>query len=213
MSSDQPWVKVSFLTLRRVVGILGVLLPVVLVLGTLLFTFQLDLRSSISAYYDSVMGPAFAGILFVVGWFLFAYKGHDKRDDRAGDLACVFAMGVALFPHESTRHVWVPWVHYASAAALFLTLAYYSFFLFTLSDKKDPGRPKRIRNRVYRTCGVAMVVFIALIGAYNLANHFLGRDLFPELRPIFWLETFTLWAFGFSWFVKGDTLWTDAGEG
>jgi hypothetical protein len=28
---------------------------------------------------------------------------------------------------------------------------------------------------------------------------------------VFWLEALALWAFGFSWFVKGETLWKDAG--
>jgi hypothetical protein len=27
---------------------------------------------------------------------------------------------------------------------------------------------------------------------------------------VFWLESSALWAFGFSWFVKGETLWQDA---
>jgi len=210
MSGDgEGWVKVSFLTLRRIVGVLGVALPFVLVFGTLLFTFQWDLRSSISAYFNSVMGPAFAGVLFVVGWFLFAYKGHDERDDRVGDRACLFAMGVAMFPHVSETHTWVPWVHYGSAALLFLTLAYYSYFLFTLTDQEEPGPMKLRRNKIYRACGILIVVFIALIAAYNLANKLSGTTLWPDLRLVFWFETFILWAFGFSWFVKGETLWKD----
>ena len=28
-------------------------------------------------------------------------------------------------------------------------------------------------------------------------------------NPVFWLEFFLLWAFGVSWFVKGDTLLRD----
>jgi hypothetical protein len=27
--------------------------------------------------------------------------------------------------------------------------------------------------------------------------------------PVFWLETVALWAFGVSWFVKGETVFTD----
>jgi hypothetical protein len=26
---------------------------------------------------------------------------------------------------------------------------------------------------------------------------------------VFWLESVALWAFGISWFIKGDTLFTD----
>jgi hypothetical protein len=206
-NGNDSWVIVSYVTLRRIVGILGVTLPIVLVVGTILVTFNLAVRSSISAYYNSVMGPVFAGVLFVVGWFLYAYRGYDRRDDRAGDRACLFAMGVALFPHVSATHRWVPWVHYICAALLFLTLAYFSYFLFTLSDQKDPGPRKRKRNAIYRGCGIAIVVFIVLIGLYNLLG--LDKTGLAALRPVLVLETLILWAFGLSWFVKGETLWRD----
>ena len=204
---NDKWIFVSYLTLRRVVGVLGIALPIVMVVGTFLFTFQLDVRSSISAYYDSVMGPAFAGILFVVGWFLFAYKGYDDRDDKVGDRACLFAMGVAMFPPMSTTHWWVPRVHQISAALLLLTLAYFSYFLFTITDQAKPAPMKLWRNKIYRGCGIAIVVFIALIGAYNLFD--LDQTGLAAIKPVLLLEAFSLWAFGFSWFVKGETFWTD----
>ena len=200
--------KVSYLTMRKVVGVLGMLLPIVMVAGTLLFTFRLDLRTSISAYHDSVMGPAFAGILFVVGWFLFAYKGHDARDDKAGDRACLFAMGVAIFPQESATHAWVPWIHFISATLLFLTLAYFSFVLFRETGDGTPTVEKLFRNKIYKACGVAIVLFIALIGLYNLLG--LDDTGLAALKPVLVLEAFALWAFGFSWFVKGETLWRDS---
>lgn len=208
IDEGKTWIKVSFLTLRRVVGVLGILLPVVLIVGTWVFTLQLEFRSSISAYYDSNMGPAFSGILFVVGWFLFAYKGYDHRDDRAGDSAWACAMGVAMFPHESASHSWVPWVHYISAALLFLVLAYFSYFLFTEIDaNRKVTDEKRFRNKIYRACGVAIVTFVALIGLYKLFG--LDETGLAAMKPVLLLESFVLWAFGFSWFVKGETLWTD----
>jgi uncharacterized membrane protein len=109
----------------------------------------------------------------------------------------------------SANHAWVPWVHFISAALLFLTLAYYSYFLFTLSDQDEPGEMKRFRNRIYRTCGVLIVVFIGLLLVYNVANRITGTTLLAGLKPVLVLETLILWAFGFSWFVKGETLWAD----
>ena len=106
------WVLVPYLTMRRIVGVLRVALPIVVVVGTFLVTFRVDVEPSISAYADSVMGPAFSGILFVV-----------------------------------------------------------------------------------------------LIAAYNLFN--LDQTRLAAIKPVLLLETFTLWAFGFSWFVKGETLWRD----
>ena len=38
---------------------------------------------------------------------------------------------------------------------------------------------------------------------------FLQHTAVARLKPIFWLETLALWAFGVSWFIKGQTLWKD----
>ena len=141
------------------------------------------------------------GILFVLAWFLFAYRGYERKDDIAGDLACLFALGVALFPNSGAQ--WERVVHFASAAALFLVLSYFSLCLFTKSGGHITPR-KRIRNRIYRTCGVIILACIALIGLYYL---WLDDTPLSALKPVFWLESFALWAFGISWFVKGETLW------
>ena len=67
---------------------------------------------------------------------------------------------------------------------------------------------KKKRNRIYRTCRVVILVCIGLIGL--ISTPWL-EGFAASLKPVFWLETFALWAFGFSWFVKGETLWKDAG--
>ena len=51
-----------------------------------------------------------------------------------------------------------------------------------------------------------MLACILLIGLFKWG--LLGDSLTP-LKPVFWLETFALWAFGASWFVKGESLWRD----
>src|SRR6266581_4092215 len=102
---------VSYLTLRRVVGFLGVLLP--------------------------------------IAWFMFTYHGHDNRDNLAGYLAWLFALGVALFPASGSAREKA--VHFASATGLFLVLSYFSLRLFTLSGATQTPQ-KLKRNRVYRTC-------------------------------------------------------------
>ncbi|HEX9632261.1 MAG TPA: hypothetical protein VGA02_07325 [Gemmatimonadales bacterium] len=196
---------VSYLTLRRVVGVLGVGLPVVLALWGFAIAAGPELQPSISDYYALRTRDAFVGILFAIAWFLFAYRGYDRRDDLAGDLGCVFALGVAFFPNSGAG--WEKTVHFASALALFLVLSYFSLFLFTESSGARTPE-KDIRNRIYRACGVAMLVCIALIGLFYWR---LQHTAVAEWKPVFWLESLALWAFGISWFVKGETLWKDAG--
>lgn len=198
---------VSYLTLRRVVGALGVALPIVLALWGFALFGSATLQPSISDYYALRTRDALVGILFTIAWFLYAYRGYERGDDVAGNLACAFALGVALFPNSGAP--WERVVHFGSATALFLVLAYFSLFLFTKSGG-TPTPEKQIRNRIYRTCGVIMLGCIAAIGCYNA---FLQHTAVAEVAPVFWLESLALWAFGLSWFVKGETLFRDAATG
>ena len=65
---------ISYFTLRKTLGLLGILLPFVLVFGNWII-FRDGLENSISSYYHTGMGDVFVGILFAMGLFLFSYKG------------------------------------------------------------------------------------------------------------------------------------------
>ncbi|HXV60788.1 MAG TPA: DUF998 domain-containing protein [Vicinamibacteria bacterium] len=191
---------VSYLTLRKVVGVLGVLLPL-LCLG---FGLYHSLEDSISDYYGTSVRDLFVGILFAIAWFMFTYKGYERKDDLAGDLACFFALGVALFPTTSAR-LWIRTVHFVCAAALLLVLSYFSLRLFTKTGG-SPTPQKLQRNKVYRVCGWIMLACIGSILFYYL---FLEESALAALKPVFWLESFALWAFGVSWTIKGEMLLQD----
>ena len=194
----------SHLTLRRVLGVLGIPLPIVLaVWGFALSGWSLELQDSISDYYSLRTRDAFVGTLCIVAWFLFAYRGYERKDDIAGYLACVLALGVAFFPN--TGDDWEPIVHFSSAAGLFLVLSFFSIFIFTKSRGYRTPQ-KRLRNKVYMTCGIVMLVCMALIGWYKL---YFEDTFIADYKPMFWLESLMIWAFGISWFVKGETLLKD----
>ena len=87
----------SYLGLRKAIGIIGISLPFVLAIGKIIFDDP-GIQPSISDYYYTIMGDVFVGSLCAMGVFLLSYRGYDKQDNIAGNLACVFAIGVALFP-------------------------------------------------------------------------------------------------------------------
>lgn len=193
---------VSYLKLRRVLGSLGAGLPFLLALWG--FALGEGIQESISDYYSLRTRDAFVGILFAMAWFLFTYRGYEHKDNIAGYLGCLFALGVALFPNSDPG--WEKIVHFISAAGLFLVFSFFSLVLFTKGrDLQTPQKKKR--NRIYRTCGAVILVCIALIPLYNWL---LVETAISALQPVFWLESFALVAFGFSWIVKGKTLWKDA---
>jgi hypothetical protein len=162
------------------------------------------------------MRNVFVGSLCAVALFLWAYKGYKKDendhkymipDNHAGNLAALFALGVAFFPanvgsDELTSCIPVAYSHKVTgyfhlfwALSFFLMLAYFSIVLFTKG--KD-----RSENRLYRICGFTILGCIAVIILYI----YLFKRIFPGLqhiKPIFWLETIALWAFGISWLKKG----------
>lgn len=203
---------ISYLALRKAIGLLGIALPFVLSLGALIL-FREGLQSSISDYYHTGMGDVFVGTLCVIGVFLFSYRGYERSDDIAGDLACLFAVGAALFaiaPEEAsdTARV-IGYVHMACAAGFFLTLIYFSLFLFTKTDPtKSPTRRKLQRNMVYKACGYTMAVCILLIALYELLVDKQESSL-EAYRPVFWLEAVTVVAFGISWLTKGEAILQD----
>jgi hypothetical protein len=198
-------------TQRKIIGILGTAYPFILSLGAL-FLFATGIQNSISSYYHTGMQDVFVGILFVIGFFLISYNGYDLADDIVGYVGGISALGSALFPassHDAAHAVLIGRIHLVFAALFFLSLIYFSLFLFTKTDpSRQPSRKKLHRNKVYKTCGYIMIICLLLI----VILHFLPKEIRSPLKayhPEFWLETIAVVAFGISWLVKGETLLRD----
>lgn len=177
------------------------------------------LLSSISAYYHTSAVPAFAGSLVALSLFLFSYRGYNNEYGRRDRAAAVIAGGAALlvafFPagvpgHMSALSWWTPpigWIHYFSAALLFGSFVFFSLLQFPKSKlgKVNPFRfsgsrseewdlGKWVRNWIYISCGVAIVICMV----WAVSASFAGTSLF-------WPETLALEFFAVSWLVKGRT--------
>jgi len=202
----------SYLGLRKAIGIIGTALPFVLAFGKILVEGP-GIQDSISAYYHTGMRDVFVGSLCAIAVFLMSYRGYERKDDIAGDLACVFALGVALFPTTPELNATpgdrvVGALHLAFAAAFFLTLAFFSLVLFRKTDPaRMPTRRKLQRNAVYTVCGYMMIACLVLIGIAALIS---GDSPVKRLDPIFWLEATAIVAFGVSWLTKGEAILKDA---
>jgi len=210
-SSPQEPLALSYLGLRKAVGIIGFALPFVLAFGKILLQGP-GIQSSISGYYYTDMRNVFVGSLCAIGVFLMSCRGYDWKDESAGYLACVFAIGVALFPTTpdmgATREdKLIGILHLSFAMLLFLTLAYFSLALFTkTAPDKNPTPRKLQRNIVYRVCGytiLASILFMVVVALPAV------KTLVERLTPIFWFESVAVVAFGVSWLIKGETILKD----
>ncbi|MHC4249956.1 MAG: DUF998 domain-containing protein [Planctomycetota bacterium] len=208
---------ISYLGLRRAIGITAMALPFVVVFGKMLLDGP-GLESSISGYYHTVMRDVLVGCLCAIGVFFMSYRGYDG-DNAVSNLAGVLAIGVALFPtspvgHSAQTARIISAVHGVCAACLFLTLAFFCLRLFTKTNMTGPGKeptPRKLqRNIVYRACGYTILACVVLMPvALNLP----GDSLVRELSPVFWLETVAVLAFGVSWFTKGEAILADVEAG
>jgi hypothetical protein len=207
---------ISYLTLRKAIGFLGLLWPFVLALGAM-FLFQTELQDSISAYYYTQMSGVFVGTLWAIGFFLFSYNGYDNepiaKDWILSRIAWVCALGTSLFPahKDPVDKGIVGYLHFVFAASLFLVLIYFCLALF----RKDDGHPtpqKLWRNTFYKTFGFVMVACIALIAVYYRLPGEAAERIAPY-KPVFWLESLAIVSFGASWLIKGEFLLKDKGAG
>ena len=212
-SGPQDPLVLSYLSLRKAVGIIGCALPLVLAFGKMLLQGP-GIQGSISCYYYTDMRNVFVGSLCAIGVFLMSCRGYDRKDEIAGYLACVFAIGVAFFPttpcmRPTSGHDLIGILHLTFAALLFLTLAYFSLALFTKTNPDKKPTPRKLhRNKVYRGCGYTILGCIFLMGVVALPP---VKTLVERLTPVFWLESAAIVAFGFSWLTKGETILKDRG--
>jgi hypothetical protein len=184
---------ISYQALQALIGILGLALPFVLI-SVKPFLDGPGIPPSISDYYYTSMRDYFVGSLWAIGIFLSSYRGEKNFHHVFGIIACLCAVGVALFPTtplgEATT--WVGTVHYSCAGVFFGLLAFFSLVVFPAAHP--------LGKVFHRFCGLVIVGCIAF-GMFAYA--FRSSDWRAKHDVVFWLELFSVLAFASSWLVKG----------
>src|SRR5215831_17495952 len=201
---------ISYKTLRRATGCIGIALPFALAIVNMLLVSRFILQGSVSGYYYTGVRGVLVGSLCAIGVFLFSYSGYDDWDKWLTNVAGLFAIGVALFPtapaNPSASAKAVGYVHLTCAALLFITLAVIALWLFRKTEPDGERKPeKRKRDLVYLLCGVVIVLCVALVPIESLV---IGAPI-AKYHPLFWLEAVAIVAFGIAWLVKGETIFKD----
>ena len=195
---------------RRLIGILGLLLPLLLyVFAGLRHTVGLPAwtpLNSISAYYYTGAVAIFVGVLFALALFLSTYPGYKGviADRLLGLVGGTAGILVALFPTSAPDGLsaptwWSPYmrtVHYLSAVVLFVAFILFAIWLFRKSNIPRRGdRPleKRRRDDICLASGIIMIASV-LWAASSMFTH----------APIFIPESIAIVAFAVSWLTKGE---------
>ena len=131
------------------------------------------------------------------------YDGYSLRDNIVTTISGIFGIMIVLFPcactvsGETVGFFQLPvaisnTIHCASACAFFVLLSINSLFLFTIGEKVST-KQKKIRNIIYRVCGIGMLCALILM---VLPVSFFAKT--------FVVEAIALTFFGISWLVKGQ---------
>ena len=209
---EEP-IVLSYLGMRKAVGIIGFVLPFVLGFGGLLLSQTI--QPSISDYYYTPLRNVLVGSLCAIGVFLVSTKGFDRKDEIAGYLSGIFAIGVAFIAKAPPKGVLRPIesispLHFTFATLLFLTFAYFCLFLFvTTAKNRPPTRRKLQRNILYRVSGIVILIAVFLIAIVHLPSL---KDALARFDPVFWLESLAVIAFGVAWLTKGEMILKDLPE-
>jgi hypothetical protein len=214
-------IVISYLSLRRLIGSLGIALPLILLIASL--TKDSEILPSVSHYFHSSMKIIFTGILFSIATFLWTYNGEDFGEKVICKIASILAVLIAVVPTKNRinleegipytiadfskfecpsipRKDWVGYWHLIFAALFFVTLFILIWFKFIPHEKKST-EPNQKMIRIYKVCGIGMLISILLVPLVKILN--LNFTSFP---PTFCLEMLALLFFGFAWLVKGETI-------
>jgi hypothetical protein len=224
----------NYMYLRKAVGWIGSLLPIVLIAGQVIF-YTTTLPDSVSGYYYTHMRNVLVGSLCALAVFLIAYAGYDEWDRWITNVAGIGAIGVAFFPTTPPAPSpaccgnIVGRIHLVCAAVTFIALGVMAL-RFTKTDQAALSARRGIlglvkrgtdvaeysagqrlavtkklrRNTFYVASGITIFVCVAASALSSL----LPGSVRGNAPFLYILESIAVFAFGVSWFVKGQVLFS-----
>jgi hypothetical protein len=203
---SDPILDVSYLSLRKSIGWIGILMPWV-ARAVANIRDGTPLLMSISAYYYSPGRDVFVGSLFAAGVFLMFYKGslgsvQDRILAVPWGLAAMFIGLIPMNPCGDPQLTCIDrdhqTFHFVPVSIFFAINFYMTVFRFTKPSQVPVTRRKETRNKVYVVSGIVMAlagIAIAVLDHFHLS--------------IFWPETIAIAVFGIAWLVKGQMILGD----
>lgn len=223
----------SYRIIRLVIGFLGILLPVIFIIGEAAFLKGgVQVRGSLSAYYHSPMQDAFVGGLCVIGFMLATYMGGEPRswDFWVSLLAGIAVLGVVFFPTsrppdqarsgpcgsstaigcssvESTLGEHQTALIHTACAVIFIVCLAVMSFLFALAEvitDNDRTAPSGQRKQGRFWNPVLFWTHSGLALVILAAGAWaFWGAKLGNLKPLYIGEVAAVWAFAISWLLAG----------
>jgi hypothetical protein len=221
---------ISYLKIRLIIGFIGVLLPILLPVGILIFkdNYSPAFQSSISHYYYTKMHILFTGLLCVLGTFLISYRGKYVGENILSTIAGVCAISVSVFPTPITDYIHtlgntgsffsiptlhknIGIIHFASATFMFICFVFLGYVYFTKEDSGTTTHFKKRRNYIYILCSVGITISLLLAALFIKFPATIPSNTWLLHHYIYFFESTSLFFFGFAWLVKGTFMWPQKG--
>jgi len=215
----------SYLLIRAVVGVIGIVLPVVFIFGeTFFLRAGVHVRGSISAYYHTSMRDLFVGGLTVIGFMLLTYmSGRTRRPDWwLSSVAGIGVLGLTYVPtkrpnledgaplcgttpepagctpvQQLLHETPAATLHFTFAALFILSLAGISLYFACRAQAKGD----KLVHRIHQVCGYTILVAFVWI----VVGGILKADIGP-ITPLYLGEIVSVWAFAVSWLIAARKL-------
>ena len=220
----------SYLGVRRAVGVIGAALPPALVGAG--WAAGVPVQDDMSSYYHTPLRDLFVGATCAVGVFLFCYRGHDRAENWTANVGCLAALGLAFCPIDANsapphQRTATGLAHTLCGGAFFLTLAAYSLVHFPRgADEEDandraaaigsgrahgagadPHAPQRAL--IYRVSGAVILLSTLGMGAYLFLLPAAARAACDDWNALLFGEWVAVWAFAAAWLTKGRAIGAD----
>lgn len=208
--------------IRKLIGTLGLLLPLLLPLVSLEF-----LASISHYYYYTPSSLIFIIVLSAFGLFLLSYKGYkidetteQVSDDFLTNIGGLAALIVVIIPTLCTgsgssiidrlcTSGRLPLfghaddlqntIHLISAGVFIFCMGWMSKYKFTRGS--DDGN-----HKLYKWCGNLVFISVALIVICILIEKFITQDFPLSNYYVYIFETTAVIPFGISWLIKGKAI-------
>lgn len=218
----------SYLKMRRIIGLIGFFLPIILL--TITYSHNNNILPSISDYYYSKADVIFVSALTTIGFFLYAQKSVKQKENILFKVLSVFSFLIILFPTNVRKEFiliseksysineidnfqqltcskpeFVGYLHLFSAFLFFSFLIVMIFIKFIPEEKTKNNLSLKII--LYKFCAWIMILSILCIIIIKLLSIYYNWSPETWTFPlVFTSECLCLCAFGFSWFLYGHGL-------
>jgi hypothetical protein len=169
-STESGSVVGTYLLLRKAIGWIGLLLPMVVIAADAAFSSG-PLPNSLSDFYYTPMRNILVGALSVLGVFLLLYDVSVRFDRWITNAAGLGVLGVAFLPgspqvaHLTTSQEVIGNIHVVFASIAFIGLAITMWrFGEAISDGPNASPPAPRARLFYRVSACLMMGFVILSG-------------------------------------------------